>query len=106
MKWGRSQKSRLQKREAVCWPELAPPGGEATAYADGDKCHHMPPRAILHNPEVNPTSPPPGAIILLCTREPLARGRLHMHVAPESLQRAFGNTREKGWMGVWLHRSM
>src|SRR5215469_18080763 len=88
MKWGRSQKSRLQKREAVCWPELAPPGGEATAYADGDKCHHMPPRAILHNPEVNPTSPPPGAIILLCTREPLARGRLHMTIAHEGIQRS------------------
>ena len=77
-----------EARGGVCWQELAPPGGEVTAYADGDNCHPMAPRAILHNPSVSPTSPTPGAIILLRTREPLARGRLHMHSAHEGRPRS------------------
>jgi len=41
----------------VLWQEPPPPGGELTAYADGDDGRTMPPRAMTHGLWVRPTSP-------------------------------------------------
>src|SRR5216683_1208126 len=45
------------RRDGEFWQELAPPGGELTAQADGDDCHTMAPRAMAHSLSVRPPSP-------------------------------------------------
>src|SRR6266446_2686166 len=44
-------------RVGVCWQELAPPGGELTAQAEGYACHPMAPRASTHSLAVRPPAP-------------------------------------------------
>jgi hypothetical protein len=56
-----SQPTTLQVSQeqpaGVCWQELAPPGGELTAQADGYNCHKMASRAITPSLAVCPPSP-------------------------------------------------